>query len=186
MLKDDNMKKLIIGIIIGLSLGMATNTFASIGDRVEAVFAEFSYIVDGELKTLESPVLVHEGNSYLRTTQVANLLGYDVTYKADSRTIEFNGPEPAPILEPVDSQPLESPTESAEVITDGEVVEPTPSASPEPTPTPDNTAACDAIRKDYEVKIVMTGYQGYSMGKMKMEVLLLEYERDQKLIAAGC
>lgn len=174
------MKKLIIGIIIGLVLGTASNAFAAVGDRVTAVFADFSYMVDGEQKTLDAPVLVHDGNSYLRTTQIANMLGFDVTYKADSRTIVFDSPDPnvtplpTPTSEPSPS-PASTPTDTV-----------TPSPSPTPSTEPSNVAQCQAIRDDYAGKIAMVEYSGLKPGPMALEKLNLEYARDKELSAAGC
>lgn len=133
------MKKVMIGLIIGVLLGASTNAFAAIGDSVQAVFASFSYVVNGSAKAVDSPVLVYEGTSYIRTTDMANMLGYDVTYKSDSRTIEFNKPEstpqpasttqaPAPSVNP---SPTPSPTPSSSPS--GTTTE-TPNASPSPTP----------------------------------------------------
>lgn len=147
------MKKMIIGLVIGLFLGISTNAFAAIGDKVEAVFAEFNYVVNGESKTLDAPVLVYEGTSYVRTTQISNLLGFDVTYKADSRTIEFNGPDtvtkatytpepnvaltpqPSPIPTDAQGNPLPTPTPDP-TATPAPSVEPAASATPTPTPDP--------------------------------------------------
>jgi len=205
------MKKLICGIIIGLALGVSTNAFAAVGDTVQAVFAQFNYVVNGQTKTLDSPVLVVDGNSYLRTTQISNMLGYDVTYKADSRTIEFNKPEVTPIPS---AAPTPSPVSSGNTTTQtgtqtsnpATTTEPTatvaptptpvppststqtttPTPVPTPTPTPDNSASCQAIRDEYAGKIAMVDYSGLKPGPMSLEKHLLAYERDQALAANGC
>jgi hypothetical protein len=139
------MKKLVIGLVIGLMLGMSTNAFAAIGDTVSAVFAQFNYVVDGTAKTIDSPVLVYEGVSYVRTTDISNMLGYDVTYKADSRTIEFNNPTaPAPSSTPTGSTtPTESPTPSASPDPNVPAPSPDPNASPAPEPSATPTPAPD-------------------------------------------
>lgn len=127
------MKKLIIGLVIGLMLGISTNAFAAIGDSVTAVFASFNYVVNGESKILDSPVLVYEGTSYVRTTQVSNMLGYDVVYRADSRTIEFIKPEtiqPAPLTQG-------SLDTSVTVQTYGATPEPSVGPTPIPSATPE-------------------------------------------------
>jgi hypothetical protein len=197
--------RLTIGLIVGLLIGASTNAFAAVGDTVQAVFAEFSYVVNGEPTALDSPVLVYDGNSYLRTTQVSNLLGFDVTYKADSRTIEFNGtlppapepsakPEPSPTTTP-DSTVTPAPSGSPAPATSPE---PSPSPSPEPTPTPtiepaptpeptpDNVATCKAIRDKYAYEIAALAYQGLTIGKWEQQKLNLAYYRDKELAAAGC
>lgn len=81
------MKKVALGLIIGLLLGMSTNGFAAVGDRVEAVFQKFNIEVNGEVAQLDTVPLVYNGTSYLPTRALANLLGYNVTYLADSETI---------------------------------------------------------------------------------------------------
>jgi hypothetical protein len=146
------MKKLIIGLVIGLMLGMSTNAFAAIGDTVSAVFAQFNYVVDGTAKAIDSPVLVYEGVSYVRTTDIGNLLGFDVTYKSDSRTIEFNNPTaPAPSSTPTGSP---TPTES-----------PTPSASPDPNASPAPSDAPTASPTPAPTPALPTQYQGDSNGQ---------------------
>lgn len=172
------MKKLILGIIIGLTLGLSTNALAAVGDSVTAVFTQFNYVVNGEAKTLDAPVLVHDGNSYLRTTQISNMLGYDVTYKADTRTIEFDNPQPSATPTPGPSgEPTPSPEESPGA---------SPTPEPTPTPAPTNVAACQAIRDNYGYQISQLPYHEISQGKIAQKTLLLEYARDQELAAAGC
>jgi hypothetical protein len=140
------MKKLIIGLFIGLMLGMSTNAFAAIGDKVQAVFAEFNYVVNGQSTTLDSPVLVYEGVSYVRTTDISNMLGYDVTYKKDSRTIAFNNPDviatPAPMsmLSVTDATYTPTPDPNATPSPT-----PDPNATPSPSPTPDPNATPEPI-----------------------------------------
>lgn len=87
------MKKTVLGLCIGLIIGLSTNAFAAIGDIVEAQFAKFDIVVDGEKKELSADPLVYQGSTYLPVRTVANLVGKDVVYKADSRTIELNTPE---------------------------------------------------------------------------------------------
>jgi hypothetical protein len=206
------MKKMIIGIMIGLFLGISTNAFAAIGDTVQAVFASFNYVVNGDSKTIESPVLVYEGTSYVRTTDIANMLGFDVTYKSDSRTIAFNKPEltpaptsatggiptptpsPTPSLTPASTSvpapsldPSATPAPSSSpTATATATPSPTPEPSATPTPAPSNLAQCQAISNDYNSQIAMVGYGGGTDGQKRLKVHTLEYERDQALSAAGC
>lgn len=93
------MRKTIFGLVIGLMIGLSTSAFAAIGDKVEAVFAEFVFVVNGEVKTLDATPIVINGSSYLPVRSVANVLGYDLTYKSDLRTIEFNKSEQAMLSE---------------------------------------------------------------------------------------
>lgn len=82
------MKKFIAGLVIGLLIATAGVGFAA-GEIIQATFAKFNFVVNGEAKTLETDPLVYQGTTYLPVRVVSNLLGYDVTYKADSRTIEL-------------------------------------------------------------------------------------------------
>lgn len=84
------MKRMIIGIMIGLLIGTAGTALAATSEPVQAVFAKFTFVVNGEEKTLDADPLVYQGGTYLPVRVVANMLGYDVTYKADSRTIELD------------------------------------------------------------------------------------------------
>lgn len=90
------MKKTIltlcIGMFIGLMVGSISGTFAAIGDRVEAIVAEFNIVVDGEVQVLETTPVVINDSTYVPLRAMANMLGKDVTYKSDSRTIELNTP----------------------------------------------------------------------------------------------
>lgn len=81
------MKKLMFGLVVGFLLGMSATGFAAVGDRVEAVFKQFNITIDGEPVTLETIPLVYNGTSYLPVRELANKLGYNVTYIADSETI---------------------------------------------------------------------------------------------------
>ncbi|MEK3725300.1 copper amine oxidase N-terminal domain-containing protein [Paenibacillus sp. FSL H8-0034] len=83
-------KGYIIGGLVGASLMFSAQSFAAIGEKAEAIFSQFNFVINGQAKTLdESPVVIN-GNSYLPVRSISNALGYDVTYKADSRTIELN------------------------------------------------------------------------------------------------
>lgn len=87
------MKKyLIIGIIIGFMVGASTITFAA-SEYVQAQFAKFNFIIDGEVVELEADPLVYQGTTYLPVRVMSNEWGYDVTYKAESRTIQLNKTE---------------------------------------------------------------------------------------------
>src|SRR5690554_5182848 len=96
------MKKIILALVIGMMIGSATVAIAATSDTVQAVFAKFAFVVDGEEKTLEADPLVYQGSTYLPVRVVSNMLGYDVTYKADSRTIELDSQDP--ITEPDSKQ----------------------------------------------------------------------------------
>ena len=84
----------ILSFLLGAGLMITTPISAAVNNTVEAVFAKFNFVVNGEQKELEADPLVYQGTTYLPVRVVANMLGYDVTYKADSRTIELNSSFP--------------------------------------------------------------------------------------------
>lgn len=87
------MRNFFMGLVVGVVIvGFSTNAFAAIGDKVEAIFAEYNILVDGEAQTLEATPVVINDSTYVPLRAMANMLGKDVTYKADSRTIELNTP----------------------------------------------------------------------------------------------
>lgn len=88
-----NSIRLSVALCLGITIGSASNAFAAIGDIVEAQFAKFTIIVDGEEQTLEADPLVYQGSTYLPVRVFANMLGRDVVFKQDSRTIELNTPK---------------------------------------------------------------------------------------------
>lgn len=92
MHEGDEMKNTILGLCIGLMLGLSTNAFAATGDIIQATFSVFTFKVDGQVKALDADPLVYQGTTYLPVRTIANLVGKDVVYKADSKTIELNTP----------------------------------------------------------------------------------------------
>lgn len=85
---------LTIGLIVGALLMISSSTFAALEEKIEAYFGQYTIQVNGELADLEdSKIIVKEGTTYLPVRKLANILGYDVTYLADSRTIVLNSGE---------------------------------------------------------------------------------------------
>jgi hypothetical protein len=98
------MKKLILALMIGMMIGSITTAVAATEGEVTAVFANFILKINGQEKEMESTPLVYDGTSYLPVRAMANLVGYDVTYETESRTIGLDSrpaPAPAPIPVPV-------------------------------------------------------------------------------------
>src|SRR5690606_32035885 len=62
-------------------------------DTVTATIAKLRFVVNGEVRDVQTEQLVVMGTTYLPVREVANMLGYDVTYRADSKTIEFKSAE---------------------------------------------------------------------------------------------
>lgn len=118
------MKKMVCGIIIGLMIGTVGTAIAATNETVQAVFAEFNLVINGEVKTLETVPLVYNGTSYLPVRELSNLVGYNVTYLADSRTIQLSeteGPEPA--LEGMEVKDLAQPLTLNEILHKIEMLE---------------------------------------------------------------
>jgi hypothetical protein len=81
------MKKLILALMIGMMVGSITTAVAATEGEVTAVFANFILKINGQEKQMDSTPLVYNGTSYLPVRVMANLVGYDVTYANESRTI---------------------------------------------------------------------------------------------------
>jgi hypothetical protein len=82
------MKKLLAGLIVGFMIGAAGTAIAA-DETVQAKFAKFNFVIDGEKVDPGADPLVYQGTTYLPVRVISNMLGYDVVYRADSRTIEI-------------------------------------------------------------------------------------------------
>ncbi|KKC49540.1 hypothetical protein VE23_24900 [Paenibacillus sp. D9] len=80
---------LLIGILIGAGLTFSTGAFAATKETVTAFFTDLNISVNGKAAELQARPLSYNGTTYLPVRDVANLTGYDVTYKADSGKIEL-------------------------------------------------------------------------------------------------
>lgn len=80
------MKKFISGILFGVLLTFSFPVLAN-SNEILAKFTNFNFIVNGQQKAIEAKPIVINGYSYLPLKDTALMLGYDITYKADSRTI---------------------------------------------------------------------------------------------------
>ncbi|MDQ0091674.1 uncharacterized Zn finger protein (UPF0148 family) [Paenibacillus anaericanus] len=78
---------LCIGIIIGMT---STAAAAPVKELVQASFDKIIFVVNGEEKKLDSDPLVYKGTTYLPVRTVLNALGYDVGYKAETKTVTAN------------------------------------------------------------------------------------------------
>lgn len=84
------MKKFISGILCGALLTIGLPVLAN-SDEIIAKFTSFNFVVNGQQKSISANPVTINGSSYLPVRDVANMLGYDVTFKADTKTIEFSG-----------------------------------------------------------------------------------------------
>ncbi|MGG4552615.1 stalk domain-containing protein [Paenibacillus humicus] len=100
------MKKtlhIIIALCLGMMIGMTTTALgAPIKETVQASFEKIKFVVNGEEKPLDADPLVYQGSTYLPVRTVLNTLGYDVGYKADTKTVTADKSLEA-ILSEVDS-----------------------------------------------------------------------------------
>lgn len=87
------MKRTIIALVLGMLIGSSATALAANTETVQAVFAEFKIMINGQEKQLQTTPLVVEGTSYLPVREVANLLGAKVGYDDASRTITLNNKE---------------------------------------------------------------------------------------------
>ena len=98
-----------VGLIVGAMLATTGSVLAA-SETVQATIAKLRFIVNGEERDVQTEQLVVMGTTYLPVREVANMLGYDVTYRADSKTIEFNKTEPENSKKnPVNRTPERSP-----------------------------------------------------------------------------
>lgn len=89
------MKKFIAGLIVGLMLS-STAVFAS--NSISATFGSFNFLVNGQAKTVATQPIVYNNTSYLPVREISTMLGYDVDYQADTKTIKLsNTPKPSSV-----------------------------------------------------------------------------------------
>lgn len=81
------MKKLIIGLVIGLLIGSMGSVLAAT-DTVQAVFAKFNIKINDN-EPIEIQPLTFNGRTYLPVREVGELLGYEVDYDSVTKTIMF-------------------------------------------------------------------------------------------------
>jgi len=87
------MRKTVLALALGLLLGSAGTAVAADTDAVQAVYAKFNIVINGEAKQLSTDPLVVDGTSYLPVRELADLLGYTLTYDDATRTIELIQPK---------------------------------------------------------------------------------------------
>jgi len=77
-----------LSLLIGVVIGMTSTAFAApVKEYVQASFGKITFIVNGDEKSLDADPLVYQGSTYLPVRAVLNALGYDVGYKADTKTV---------------------------------------------------------------------------------------------------
>ncbi|GGF72042.1 hypothetical protein GCM10010912_16470 [Paenibacillus albidus] len=81
------MKKAIIGLVAGLLIGSAGMAAAATTPTVQAVFAKFTFTVDGQKQTLKNDPLLYKGTTYLPVREVAQMTGYALEYDNTQKSI---------------------------------------------------------------------------------------------------
>lgn len=79
------MKKVIIGLVVGMLIGSAGMAAAATTQTVQATLAKFSISIDGKKQSLKSDPLVYKGTTYLPVRDVASMFGADVS-NVDNKT----------------------------------------------------------------------------------------------------
>jgi hypothetical protein len=103
------MKKIVLALVIGMTIGSVTTAVAATEGEVSAVFAKFILKINGQEKQLDSTPLVYDGTSYLPVRAIATLIDYDVSYTTDTRTIELKSRVTKPTTEPIiKSEPVDT------------------------------------------------------------------------------
>jgi hypothetical protein len=82
---EEKMKKIILGIIVGIVVTMSTNVLAA--SDLLAKYASLKFIIDGESKTLSNQPVLINGSTYLPLREIGTLLDYKVDYNGKSKTI---------------------------------------------------------------------------------------------------
>lgn len=83
------MKRTIIALIIGLLIGSASTALASNSDYVQAMFSKFNVSINGA-EAVEIEPLLLKGTTYYPVRELSGMLGYEVDYIDETRTIMLN------------------------------------------------------------------------------------------------
>lgn len=84
-------KHFIAGALFGAIVASSTVSAATpeIANAVQAVFAEFNLVVDGEEKQIKKDPLIVDGTAYYPIREMSELLGYNLEWQEDTRTIQL-------------------------------------------------------------------------------------------------
>ncbi|MBB3129726.1 hypothetical protein FHS19_004401 [Paenibacillus rhizosphaerae] len=83
------MKKLIIGLTVGMLIGSSTVAMAATSTTVKATIAKYRVLINGVNKPVASNQLLYNGNTYVQLRDAGSIFGYDVSYKASDKSINF-------------------------------------------------------------------------------------------------
>lgn len=117
------IKKLTIPIafILGLSIGLASVSFATDTHPVEAVLSKAKLSLNGQNLPVERPILIYDGSAYVPTEALVRL-GYTVNWSEMYGILDLQKPVTYIVGEdgqpvPVDDELLRKILESLEVTT---------------------------------------------------------------------
>lgn len=83
------MKKIIVGLVAGLFIGTAGMAAAAAAQTVQAALAKFSFSVNGQKQMLKNDPLVYKGNTYLPVRELSDLLGYELKFDPEEKSIDL-------------------------------------------------------------------------------------------------
>jgi hypothetical protein len=180
------MKKIILGMLIGIGLSLGVTAYADdivslIGKKVDGSFP----LIINNVRA-DKDVLVIDGTSYLPVRSAAALFGYDVSFNADLMVI-LTKKNDAVIQKPANDtvkQPITTTAPSASPAPATTAAAAVPTASPVPvtTPIPENRE--DII---YKLKISIIGMNSQINVVLdeikKKEALLISIQNDKNQAA---
>lgn len=95
------MKNFIMGVIVGAALTATSSVLANseAATAVTAFISDMKVVINGQNVELTDKPLIQDGKSYLPVRSVAEILGYNVDYNAETHTaILSNNGDTTPVL----------------------------------------------------------------------------------------
>jgi hypothetical protein len=128
--KNKNLKERLKGVVIGAVLAVAVMATMPVFARVaqETITVNFNNIriaVDGQIVQTELEPFIFDGRTFLPVRDVAEAMGYDVTWENATNTVHLTSRPPVDLNVVPNYPPHNAP-----------VPTPTPAATPQPTATP--------------------------------------------------
>ncbi|GIP28692.1 hypothetical protein J23TS9_38220 [Paenibacillus sp. J23TS9] len=84
------MKKMIIGLTIGMLIGSSTVAMAATSSTVKATLVKYRIMINGQNKVVSANQLSYNGNTYIQLREAGTLFGYNATYVGSTKTIHFD------------------------------------------------------------------------------------------------
>lgn len=86
----ERLQGMLMGVILATSLGLTIPTLARTGqETITVAFNNIRIAVNGNVVATEFDPFVFEGRTYLPVRDVANAVGYDVTWEATTNTVHL-------------------------------------------------------------------------------------------------